>query len=79
MALACGQSAELPLDELSQFMHVHPGGINCDISQLPHGLQQRAFQPDSLAHRQVAPQGVRAARLFEAADQGLVGGLQEHQ
>ena len=60
-------------------MNIHPRRVDDGGRDLSHGLEQQALEPDALAHRQIAPQGVRAPRLPKAASQGAVRSLEKDE
>ena len=74
-----GHPAKPRLDELPELVNIHPRRVDDGGRDLSHGLEQQALEPDALAHRQIAPQGVRAPRLPEAANQGAVRSLEKDE
>ncbi len=65
--------------QVAQFVDVGAGGIDVDIGELANRVQPLALQFDRLGQRAVmAGQGMAAAGLAVATDQGVGEGIEEH-
>lgn len=80
MARSSGSSSpsELGVHLGAQFVHVQAGGVDDQVGVAAQLAQEFALGRDAVDDAAVALEGVRAAHRLEAAHQGLVGGLQEH-
>ena len=75
VGLGVGEQVEQPLPEL---VDVELAGVDDDVGRLADGLEQLPLEGDALDHALAAAgQRVAAAGALEAADQHLVGRLEE--
>src|SRR5579863_1652367 len=66
-------------DELAQLVNVELGGINYNVRKLLDRRHHLALPPQSLTHRAIMTERVRAASFAESPQQGFLAGLDEHQ
>ena len=71
--------AEALPDEIPQLVNRELGGVDDQVRHGADGRELRALGPDAAADRSVRAERMRAARLAEAADDGVVVRLQEDQ